>query len=285
MVSESAILYERDTMARSEPYHLQVEEAFRITPNMLRIVFAGEDLADFPEGMESGYMKLLFPNLDASSKKKNLVRTFTIRKFDTVTNRLSMDFALHDHTDGPASAWAKQTSNGDKLQMRGPGPVKLVDFSADWFYLVGDMTSLPAIACNFEKMPASARGHAVIQVNSEADCQKLEVPDGIEVEWVINDKPHIQNDKLVEAVKSKVLPKGTPSIWVACEFSNMRALRAYFMEVCKIEKQNIYISSYWKINANEDQHRKHKSKDAKQQMSIAQRILLAFGFVIRRLGF
>ena len=35
----------------------------------------------------------------------------------------------------------------------GPGPKKLVDMNADWFLIAGDMSALPAISVNLEKLP------------------------------------------------------------------------------------------------------------------------------------
>ena len=37
-----------------------VKKQFRLTKNMQRIIFSGEQLSDFPENFESGYVKLLF---------------------------------------------------------------------------------------------------------------------------------------------------------------------------------------------------------------------------------
>ena len=56
--------------------------------------------------------------------------------------------------------------------------------------------------------------------------------------------------------------EGTPSIWAACEFSNMRALRRYFKQEKKVEKKALYASSYWKSGLSEEQHKKVKRTDA-----------------------
>ena len=39
---------------------LTVARSIRLTPNMQRITFGGDSLADFPEGRESSYFKLRF---------------------------------------------------------------------------------------------------------------------------------------------------------------------------------------------------------------------------------
>ena len=56
---------------------LTVKHKMAVTPNMVRIILAGSELYDFPEGQESGYVKLLLP-----TEYKTLKRSYTIRAFD-----------------------------------------------------------------------------------------------------------------------------------------------------------------------------------------------------------
>jgi NADPH-dependent ferric siderophore reductase len=41
----------------------------------------------------------------------------------------------------------------------------------------------------------------------------------------------------------------------------MKTLRSFFKNELKIEKENFYISSYWKLGSNEDQHKEVKRID------------------------
>ncbi|HCK18263.1 MAG TPA: NADPH-dependent ferric siderophore reductase, partial [Thalassospira sp.] len=166
---------------------------------------------------------------------------------------------------GPASNWAVNCKPGDVITIGGPGPKKLVDPTADWFLIVGDMTALPAVSVNLETLPDDARGYAVIEVRSEADMQDLKKPDNITIEWVINPRPGDRNTVLSDVVKR--LPwheDGRLSVWAACEFTSMRALRSYFREDRGLGKDDLYISSYWKLGMNEDTHKVIKSEDAKK---------------------
>jgi len=130
--------------------NLTVIETSRPTPHMIRVILAGQDLADFPEDQESGYVKVVVERDD-----KPVMRSYTIRAFDKLQRHLTLDFV--DHGDaGPASAWANRAAPGTALAIHGPGPTKLVDTNADWFLLAGDMTALPAIAVNLEKLPENA---------------------------------------------------------------------------------------------------------------------------------
>jgi len=86
----------------------------------------------------------------------------------------------------------------------GPGARKLISQNGDWFVLAVDMTALPTLSVNLEQLPDDARGYAVIEVREEADIQPL------------------------KKVSSQPALPGKPSIWAACEFGSMRALRQYF---------------------------------------------------------
>ena len=44
-----------------------------------------------------------------------------------------------------------------------------------------------------------------------------------------------------------------------CEFSDMKLLRQYFKNI-GVEKENIYISSYWKKNSDQEEHKLFKNK-------------------------
>jgi NADPH-dependent ferric siderophore reductase len=43
----------------------------------------------------------------------------------------------------------------------------------------------------------------------------------------------------------------------------MKELRSYFREERGLGKDDLYISSYWKLGMNEDNHKVIKSEDAK----------------------
>ncbi len=95
--------------------------------------------------------------------------------------------------------------------------------------------------------------------------QDLKKPDNITIEWVINPRPGERNTVLSDVVKR--LPwheGGRLSVWAACEFTSMRALRSYFREDRGLGKDDLYISSYWKLGMNEDTHKVIKSEDAKK---------------------
>ncbi len=249
---------------------LQVVEKKYLTPNMIRIVLSGGELLTFPKNMAGGYVKLYFP-ADEAYIEKPIMRSYTVRHFDAEQLRLTLDFATHGYTQedtalehhslGPASLWALNVNVGDYIMTNGPGAVKLVDTSADWFFLVGDMTALPALGVNIETLPRNAKGYLVVEVMDEADQQNLNVPEGIQVEWVVNPHPAQSNTILQQAVNEKPWLTGRPSVWLAGEFDTMRTLRHYFKKNQGVAKDQIYASSYWKIGDTDEGNKAAKRLD------------------------
>ena len=95
-------------------------------PHMKRVTLGGESLSDFPEGQESGYVKVLFEkdaesNTSSNQKDSFLMRSYTIRSYRASSQELDLDFLLHGDT-GPASRWATGAKAGDRISVAGPGP-------------------------------------------------------------------------------------------------------------------------------------------------------------------
>ncbi len=223
---------------------------------MHRVTLGGKGMRDFPEDREGGYVKLIFPQPDG---ERLISRTYSVR-FQR-ENEIDIDFVLHGD-GGPASRWAIDCQAGETIMVGGPGPKTLVNQHADWVLLAGDMTALPAISVNIEQLPAKAIGYVVIEIIDEADIQPLLTPVGLEVKWLVNPKPGEDAKLLNDCVRSLPWLDGQPSVWVACEFNCMRDLRDYLTIERELNRDNLYISSYWKYGSNEDSHRDAKRADA-----------------------
>ena len=248
-------------MAKPIPRVLEVKGIVDITPNMRRITLGGEAFDGFPADQESGYIKLMFPQCEG---RKPIMRTYTI--IQQRDNEIDVDFVLHalNHrgTEGLASHWVKKVAVGDEILIGGPGAKKPVNHQADWFLLVGDMTALPAITVNLKQLPDDAVGYAVIEILSKADIQSIKKPRNIEIQWVINTTASDSHYPLLEQVKALTWLEGEVAVWTACEFNNMRALRKYFKQEKNVAKDYLYISSYWKLDNSEDEHKVIKRQDA-----------------------
>ncbi|WP_076417587.1 siderophore-interacting protein [Colwellia sp. UCD-KL20] len=229
----------------------QVLSVCDLTPHMKRIVVTGDDLSDFPENKEGGYVKAIFPNPEVNDKKPKLgmylgfrkwMRSYTIRFFDKQNLALTLDFAVNDH-QGLASNWALQAKVGDYLGIAGPGEPKHTDLLADNHLFFGDITALPAIATTLEKLADNATGHAYIQVPSEEDIQPLKAPKGIKVHWLVTPNK-LTNEFLTGLASRGNNLKGT-AIFIAAEASVVKQLKEYLNESCNYDKSRLYASAYW----------------------------------------
>ncbi|MGL6159667.1 siderophore-interacting protein [Microbulbifer sp.] len=259
-------------MTTPQPRLLTVVRKRQLTPNMIRITLGGEDLRGFPEDQESGYVKLVFPPQGESELapmgvkavdrkgKRNRLRSYTIRAFDPQALQLDLDFVAHGD-NGPASAWAMDCAEGDRITVLGPGPKKLVDMEAEWFFLAADMTALPALSVNLERMPRDARGYAVMEILEEGDRQEIDAPPGVEFHWVINPHPDRPNTVLADAVRALPWQPGRVNVWAACEFDTMRNLRAYFKKERDVGRGDVYASSYWKMGEPDEGNKAAKRED------------------------
>lgn len=249
------------------PRLLTVARVARLTPNMIRITFAGPELDGFPAGREGANCKIMLPRsgqnreefaaqLDGAGPKP-VTRTYTVRHFRQSPAELDIDFVIHGN-EGPASYWASHAKPGDFCGIAGPGPVKVAHFEADWYLLAADMSALPVAAATLEAMPEDAKGIALFEVMSEADRQRLSVPPGINVHWLVQPDPHVPSRAQEQFFRAIDWPAGRVQTCIAGESGVIRSLRAFLHQEKALPRADTYISGYWKIGLIEDEHQKVK---------------------------
>ncbi|AYO06944.1 siderophore-interacting protein [Vibrio parahaemolyticus] len=250
---------------KPQPKTLVVTDTETITPNMQRITLQGEALSHFPRDCEGSYIKLLFNDMGGadlsilSEDDRPIMRTYTIRRFHLETSSIEVDFVRHVTQDlqcGFAARWAMAAQKGDTISIVGPGSISNLNTEADWFFMAADMTALPALSAKIRTLPEEAKGYAVISVMSPADIQPLHAPADMALIWLT------EGQALADSVRELEWLDGNASIWCACEFDSMRALRQYFRNEKEVDRENIYISSYWKQGVSEDGHKVIKREDA-----------------------
>lgn len=254
---------------RAEPRLLTVKEAFYLTPNMIRVVFAGSELDGFPTGCEGGNCKLMIPESDEpkSAFAKRLTngpapvrRTYTVRSYDVEKQELTIDFVAHGD-NGPASRWAGKARAGSFLGFAGPSVPKVTTFDADWYLVAADLSALPVAAATLEAMPRDAKGIAVFEITSEQDRQTIDMPEGIDAHWLIHAEPHNSSDAQVQFIRHMDWPAGRVQTCIAGESSVIRSLRDFLHNEKQIPRSQTYISGYWKIGLVEDEHQKIKRSE------------------------
>ena len=244
---------------------LVVKSKSLVTPNMWQLVLEGAALEDFPTNSEGSYIKFVlprdggaYPSLQELELRSYALRSFTVRALDRAQSTLTVEIFRHVGGRGVAAAWIETAVVGSPMHIRGPGPIKMLTKSgADWVLLAGDMTALPAIMVNLERLDDHVQGHAVIEVISADDIRDLKCPEGVRLDWLVNEHSG-RNSQLDAAVRQLKWPKGRVEAWVACEFSEMRSLRGYLRDERHLGDEEMYISSYWKLGATDEEHKAAK---------------------------
>ena len=121
---------------------------------------------------------------------------------------------------------------------------------------------MPAISVNLEALPKEAKGYAVLEVIEERDKLELNEPKDLEIVWIKNPNPIQIPSRISETVQNLTWLDGEASVWVAGEFATSRKLRQYFRYAKRIDKNFMYVSSYWKIGATDEGMKAAKRNDA-----------------------
>lgn len=256
----------RKATGRPGPRLLTVKDAFYLTPNMIRVTFAGPELEGFPEGCEGGNCKLMLPDrgegrASFSNRLKDgpspVRRTYTVRHYRADVQELDIDFVAHG-AEGPASGWAINAKKDSFLGFAGPSAPKIAHFEADWYLIAADPSALPVAAAALEAMPRDAKGVAIFEITSPEDKQEINAPDGIEIHWFTHSDPHKSSAAQEKFIRDLVWPKGRIQTCIAGESGVIRAIRDFLHNEKELRGKDIYISGYWKIGLIEDQHQAFK---------------------------
>lgn len=254
---------------RPGPRLLRVKKAWHLTPNMIRVTFAGPELEGFPEGREGGNCKLLIPEpgetRDAFAGRLSdgpppIRRTYTVRSYRADAQELDIDFVAHGD-NGPASRWASHAREGSFLGFQGPSTAKVTEFNAEWYLVAADPSAIPVAAATLEAMPRDAKGVAVFEVTAAEDAQDIDAPDGIEMHWLVHPHPETPSTQQEAFIRALPWPEGRVQTCIAGESNVIRALRAFLHQEKQLPRADTYISGYWKIGLIEDEHQQEKRKD------------------------
>ncbi|AMM23377.1 siderophore-interacting protein [Variovorax sp. PAMC 28711] len=239
---------------------LEVQSVTRITPHLVRVTLAGEQLAGFHSPGFDDHAKIFFPDAATGALslptagpdgpvwpegRKPTMRDYTPRRHDAAAGTLELDFALHDA--GPATQWAERAKPGDSLGIGGPRGSFLIPTDFDWHLLIGDDTALPAIARRLAELPAGARAVVLAEVDGPADQLAFETKASLTLHWA-----HRQGAEpgtrpvLLDALRVLTLPAGDFHAWVACESLAAKALRVHLVSERGANPKWTKAAGYWR---------------------------------------
>lgn len=230
----------------------------RVTPNMLRLVFGGDELAGFTAGEYTDhYVKLRLPEPGSDELR---TRTYSVRDWNERAGELTIDFVVHGDT-GIAGPWAESAQPGDTLELLGPGGGYAPDPEADWHLLAGDASVIPAIAASLSRIPPGQPVYVVIEVDGPEEEQPLTSPGDLHLQWIHRSTgPGEEPELLVQAIRALELPEGQGYCFVHGEASSVRAVRAHLIAERGQDKDSLSATGYWKLRRTEEGWREDKAE-------------------------
>ena len=229
--------------------NVTVSEVSKLTPQLIRIVATGE-LEDWSiSGGPGGHFKVFIPQ---AGGEEHVMRTYTVRDYDGVQGRLTVDFAVHAH--GPATTWAVNAAPGAAFQISGAARSGYEPSDeAGWTVFIADQSALPAVAAIVERLPAGYPARVLIEVPATDEQLELSSPADLYVDWIV--ERGAPCEQLVAAEVALELPSGEGDIWVGCEADAMRRIRGNLLHDRGLSPRALHTRAYWKQNvANHSDH-------------------------------
>lgn len=270
-------------------FSLQVVRTRRLGPSLVRITFAGRDLAAFASHGRDQSLSLFLPHpgqtdpavpfelgegwwqgwRELPDNVRAVMRSYTLRALRRDdrgrTTEIDIDFVLHgvqpdaEVPAGPASRWASRAAAGDRVVLLGPAVEdnRAIRFrppaDTDLVVLWADETALPAASAILESLPAGTRARAWLEVQHAEDVQDLFVAADAEITWLVRDDGV---PMAVDAVRAAQLPPTeSPYAWIAGESGCVKELRRHLVRERGIDRRRVTFVGYWRRGLTEEQLR------------------------------
>ncbi|MFC3577726.1 siderophore-interacting protein [Streptomyces yaanensis] len=292
------------TTAAAAPFRffsLQVVRTRRLGPSLVRVTFAGDDLRAFHSDGRDQSLSLFLPHpgqtepavpiergdgwwqawRELPDDVRAVMRSYTLRALRRDPDEIDIDFVLHGVEPGaiapagPASRWASRAAAGDRVVLLGPAiadnrairfrPPEDTDLVVIW----ADETAVPAASAILERLPATTRVRAWLEVGHADDIQDLvtEADTDAEITWLVRGEvPHC-----LEGVGGAPIPMAlaapwedrlpdarAPYVWIAGESGRVKELRRHFVGKRGIDRRRITFVGYWRHGLSEEQLREQE---------------------------
>ena len=241
---------------------------------MIRATLGGEQMAGIESRGVAEHIRVYLPHAETGElpmpvmgpegmnfpedQDRPTSRAYTPRRWYLENNEVDVDFVIHG--EGPASAWASTIKPGDTAVISGqPGGAYQPEMDVDWYVIGGDEAAIPAIATLLEVLPPAMRVHVYAEVLDEEEEQEITPSSQAQITWLHrNSANELPGRKLAAAMRDVELPEGDGRVWVSCEASVMRGIKADFLER-GVDRSMLRVQGYWK--AGDVNHTDHDMGD------------------------
>lgn len=243
-------------------YRAHVRDVVALTPNMIRLVFGGDDLRRFvSSGDPDERLVVVLPRegeretpaptrqpdgtLDYPAENEPELRSYTVRRFDADRGEMVIDFVRHE--GGAAATWASQARVGDVVYLSPAKGWYAPPPDAGWQVLLADMTALPALGRIVEQLPAGVQAIAITELTADTDRQELGGAADVSYRWLTGGNGHGPSG-LLQALRELELPSGPGYLWFAGEAAESRAVRKYVRRELGWSTDRFTIIGYWRVD-------------------------------------
>ncbi|MEU6195165.1 siderophore-interacting protein [Streptomyces sp. NPDC047061] len=275
-------------------FSLQVVRTRRLGPSLVRVTFAGADLAHFHSHGRDQSLSLFIPaeghtepavpvelgwGSPRSSEAESgggwwqgwrelpddvraVMRSYTLRALRRDPDEIDIDFVLHGVEPGaavpagPASRWASRAAAGDRVVLLGPA---VADNRAIRFRPPED-TDLVVIWGDETAVPAATAVLESLPAGTRVRAW-LEVPCAGDVQDVATEADAeitwlVGGRDATAEIRAAQLPSHThPYAWIAGESGRVKELRRHLVGERGIDRRRVTFVGYWRQGLTEEQLR------------------------------
>ncbi|MER6538639.1 siderophore-interacting protein [Streptomyces sp900105755] len=264
-------------------FSLQVARTRRLGPSLVRVTFAGADLAHFHSHGRDQSLSLFIPAEGCTEPVvpielgegwwqgwrglpdgvRAVMRSYTLRELRRDPDQIDIDFVLHGVEPGaatpagPASRWASRAVAGDRVVLLGPAVAdnRAIRFrppgDTDLVLVWGDETAVPAATAILGSLPAGTRVRAWLEVPCAGDVQDVVTAADAEITWLVGGG----RDAVAEIRATQLPSHAHPYVWIAGESGRVKELRRHLVGERGIDRRRVTFVGYWRQGLTEEQLR------------------------------
>lgn len=252
---------QRPQREMSRIFRAEVTAVMDLTPHLRRLTIHAPELADYETVGPDEYLGLILPRSEADplvlpdasnpaairaavaelpEDVRPDLRWYTVREHRPEASELDIDFVVHGD-EGPGSRFALRARTGSVLGVRECSALYALPDGARTRVLIGDESSLPAIARILEMTLDEPEPYVFIETADPRDRMELAAP----VRWV--DRVGEPGVALEAAVRASTLPDEVDYAWVCGERVGVQNIRRHLVADRGVAKSRITFSGYWRL--------------------------------------
>lgn len=242
-------------------HRAEVVDVRRLGPGMVRVVFGGDDLVDYPTtGTGDEYVRMFFPDTPDDEVRLPFItslrgwdytegvepsemRVYTIRAHRA--GQVDVDFVVHE--GGIAAAWALQARPGQAVGINPPCGLYERPDELKRQILVADEPGLPAALRLAEETPGDVETVLLLEVGG-AERRLLADAPGVEYRWLDGSGNGHADSRVLDALR-ELNPDASTYVWVSTEGRLNRAVRKYLRHEQQLPAANYKCVAYWQERA------------------------------------